>query len=144
MILIDFKVDEEVLAEDLEEDIPNLDKTFFFFSMLLMPIRLKIGDMDLFEHNNDPWCEAPLLEVASTGLKTIKNLKIKKRVYWCIFEGPGNIEFTLIDENNIKVDFIPGSRHVIVTAKYEELLEAFQKFANKVREFIWERVPQLN
>ncbi len=144
MIEIDFKIDEEVLAEDLEGDIPNLDETFFLYSRFVMPVRMKIDDIDLFEWNNDPWCEAPIIYIASTGIDITKNLKIQKKTFWPIIEGPGNIELTMLDEHNVELDLNTGSRHVIVTAKYQELLEAFQKFANKVREFIWERVPQLN
>ncbi len=144
MIEIDFKIDEEALAADLEEDLPNLDESLFYLSIFVMPVRMIINDIDLFELNNDPWCRAPLIEVANRGLETIKALKTQRGAYWTIIEGPGDIDFTMLDENCVVLDFNSGSKHVIVNAKYQELLEAFQKFANKVREFIWERVPQLN
>jgi hypothetical protein len=144
MILIDFKIDEAMLAEDLEEDITKHEECTFVISMFIMPVRMQINGIDLFEYNNDPWSEAPIMNLASNGLLSVKRLKNKKKVTYPIIEGPGDLEFNMIDEINVNIDFFTGSRHVITTSKYDELLEAFQKFAEKVRKFLWVRVPQIN
>jgi hypothetical protein len=50
----------------------------------------------------------------------------------------------IFQDVNVNVIFFNSSERENVTANYNELLEAFKKFADKVRKFMWERVPQLN
>ena len=48
MIHIDFLIDEESLAEDLEMDIPNEDAFLFEMSYFVMPIRFNANGNELF------------------------------------------------------------------------------------------------
>ncbi len=144
MIYIDFKIDEKVLAEDLDEDITKYDESVFIVSMFIMPVRMQINGTDFFEYRNVPWSQAPLLNLASNGLKGVKELKNNNEVSYHIYEGPGDFKFSLVEENTVHIDFNNWSKHLITTVKYHELLEAFQSFAEKVRIFLRERVPQIN
>ena len=144
MTEIDFEVDEAELAEGLDNDIPNEEDSLFIMSYFLMPIRFQVNGVELFEYNNDPWVSMPLLNIASCGLITVKDLKLSKKENFSLLEGPGYIEFTMIDDENVKIVYDYFPKPVILTVKYAELLEAFQKFAEKVRAFLKERVPQLN
>jgi hypothetical protein len=38
----------------------------------------------------------------------------------------------MIDNENVKIDFDEGSEHIITIVKYDELLEALLKYAQKV------------
>ncbi len=144
MIFIEFKIDENTLAENLEMDITEYQACSFVVSIFIMPVRMQMNGIDLFKSQDDPWAEAPIMNLASNGLLSVKDLKKEKRVSYSVLEGPGDFEFTLIDETQVKVDFFDCNKHTILIVKYEELLSAFQQFANKVRVFLWERVPQMN
>ena len=146
MISIDFKIDEEVLKEDLledEEKIVDSGLVNFVISFFIFPVKMRINEIELFEYKNNPWWYTPIMNIASEGLLDIKRLKQKKNVKYVIINGPGEFEFTMLDKDNVEVVF-HGIEKIETVAKYSELLEAFQNFANKVREFIWERVPQMN
>lgn len=84
------------------------------------------------------------MSLASDGLLAVKCLKKSRKEHYSIIEGPGDIDFSMIDNMNVKIDFHNSSKHIVNNVKYDELLKAFEKFAEKVREFLWERVPQLN
>lgn len=136
MITIQFKIDEDVLKEDLEEDITKYDNVTFVISMFIMPVRMQVNGIELFECRNDPWGEAPLMNIASNGLLSVKDLKIKDKVSYDIIEGPGDFEFTKISESKVNVDFHNGSKRIITIVEYNDLINAFQRFTDNVRRFL--------
>lgn len=138
MIIIDFEIDETELAESLAGDITQDDYVCFVSTMFIMPVKFQIDDYILFISS------APIMSLASDGLLTVKELKNTKKEYYSIIEGPGDIDFFMIDNINVKLDFHDSSNHTIKIVNYDELLKAFEKFAEKVRKFLWERVPQMN
>ncbi len=144
MILLDFKIDENALAEDLEDDITKYQGCLFVLSFFIMPIRMQINGIEYFEYKKEPWSYAPIMNLATEGLESIKQLKTKKIVTYPIIEGPGIFEFTMMDNSNVNVNFSNGSRHFVSIVNYDELIEAFQSFAEKVRTFLKKRVPQIN
>ncbi len=144
MILIDFEIDENELLENFEEELEKLSTTFFVTTIFIMPIRILVNGYDLVEYNGYPWAEMPIMHLASNGLLTVKRLKkIKKEVY-NLPEGAGEITLTMIDDKDVRVAYKGFAKPVVTVVSYEELLEAFKTFADKVRKFLWERVPQMN
>lgn len=144
MILLDFKIDEKALAEDLKEDILNEDEDFLLISYFFMPVRMKFNQYELFEYEGDPWCEMPLLYVAS-GLKAVEKAKQIGQKGFILIEGPGEFVFTMINERtDVVVTYSDGLKLIVTVVSYIKLFEAFKIFENRVREFIWERVPLIN
>ncbi len=144
MIIIDFKIDENELAENLDNDIPNVDYVLFVTTLFIMPVRFRINESDLFEINNDPWAEMPIINFASEGVQKIKKLLITRKEVYTLLEGVGVLQFIMEDEKNVKIIFNDSAKSIVNNVNYKELLEALQKFANKVRKFFWDRVPQIN
>ena len=142
MIILDFKVDERELALSLEERIEDEDETFFNTTMFVMPLRMRLNDLEIFETNEaNPWSLGPVMDLASEGLAVIKDLKRKRKEEHLIIEGPGRFIFTMIDDENVYIEFTGG---YVTTVKYNDLLEAFERYSEKVRTFLKERVPQIN
>ncbi len=144
MIILDFLWDENSLAEDLEMDIPNEDESLFEMSYFVMPIRFNVNGNELFENCGSPWASGPILSLASSGLIAVKDVLKTKKENYLIIDGPGSLEFTLMDNKKVEVAFVISSKRIAEIANHEDLLEAFQKFADKARMFLKERVPQLN
>jgi hypothetical protein len=144
MVILDFKTNEDVLKECLEEEIENVDMICFVTTFFLMPLRLCINGLELFEIDKDGWLPGPIISLASEGLSIIKELKITRKKEYQIIEGPGDFIFTMIDEKAVYVEFFGFSGNYKMNVKYEELLEAFKKFGEKVRAFLSERAPQIN
>ncbi len=144
MINIDFLINEKSLAEDLEMDIPNEDESLFEMSYFVMPIRFNVNGLELFQNHGSPWASGPILSLASSGLIAVKDVLKTKKEEYLIIDGPGSLEFTLMDNKKVEVTFVISSERIAEIVNYEELLEAFQKFACKARAFLKERVPQLN
>ena len=140
MIEIDFKVDEEELAEDFEFELEGLDNCFFVLTMFMMPVKIFMEGVDMLNPPNT-WIHLPIMNIASNGLMIIKKLKISKKEKYELPEAAGDFLFDLLDENHVKVLFRKKDKIIV---KYDELLKAFQQFADKVRKFLWERVPQMN
>ena len=143
MILIEFEVDESELAENLEEDIVSIDLVSFVLTLFIMPVRFQINGIELFEYKGDLWATMPIMNLASNGLLSVVKLKEARVKTYELLEGPGTMYFRMLENDNVEFIY-DGVRQVITTVKYSELLEAFQNFADKVRKFIWERVPQMN
>ena len=142
MILIEFEVDENELAENLEGDIVEIDYVSFVLTLFIMPVRFQVNGIELFEYKGDLWArDDPIMNLASNGLLAVINLNSSKIKKYNLLEGPGTMYFRMIEDDNVEFIY-DGVRQVVTTVKYSELLEAFQKFADKVRKFIWERVPQ--
>lgn len=136
--------DEKSLAEDLEMDIPNEDESLFEMSYFVMPIRFNVNGNELFENHGSPWASGPILSLASSGLIAVKDILTTKKEKHLIIDGPGSIEFTLVDNKKVEAAFVISSERIAEIVNYDALLEAFQKFADKARIFLEERVPQLN
>ena len=56
-------------------------------------------------------------------------------------EGAGLLQFEFFDID--KVCIIYSVNHIDISVNYEKLLEAFEKFTDKVKKFLNERVPQM-
>lgn len=144
MVLIDFKVDENELAENLDNELDKLKDCFFVSTLFIMPVRIQIEEFEIFEFDNDPWAEMPIMNIASAGLRKIKELKIEGTKKYDLPEGAGLLEFNMLDEKNVKVSYTGFTKPFVTLTSYNELLNAFEKFAEKVRMFLWERAPQIN
>ncbi len=144
MIIVDFLIDDTSLAEDLEMDIPNEEESLFEMSYFVMPVRFNVNENELFKGQKKSWATVPILSLASSGLIAVKDLLKTKKEKYTMLEGPGDFEFTLMDDRKVEIAFFNSTRKVLEIVNYEELLDAFQKFANKARAFLKERVPQLN
>lgn len=138
MITIEFEIDEIELENSMEEDVTREDHVSFVTTMFIMPVKFQINNEILFDSS------APIMSLASDGLLTIKNLMKTKKEHLSIINGPGDIDFHMIEDKMVKIDFYDSSTHTLVSVNYDELLDAFKKFAEKVRKFFWQRVPQLN
>lgn len=143
MVIVDFKVDEEELIESLEPDMSNIDDCIFVSTIFLMPSRMRVNEFELFEFKGQ-WLPAPIISLASGGLSAVERLKVTRKEKYIIVEGPGDITFRMIDEKKVNLFFKGDVKTVDTVVSYDELLEAFQKFAEKVRKFLWERAPQIN
>ncbi|MBA3236995.1 MAG: hypothetical protein H0T62_01420 [Parachlamydiaceae bacterium] len=142
MIIIDF--DASATALTGYKDVDKLQTSLFTSTVFIMPVRFQANGIELFGFEDDPWSEAPVMCLATEVVEIVKELKSTIKENYIIIEGPGDIEFTMIDNENVKIDFYEGSEHIITTVKYDELLEALLKYSKKLRKFLWERVPELN
>jgi hypothetical protein len=141
MITLDFQVDEEELKECLDEterNIESIDEGCFVTTMFLMPLRMSLNGLEIFRIKEDCWSPGPIMDLATYGLMTVKKLKKSRKEEHLIIEGPGEFTFTMVDDEDVYVKFTGGYS---TTVKYDELLEAFEKYAEKVRTFLKERVP---
>jgi hypothetical protein len=143
MILIDFRVNEEELLEDLEMDIPTVEYPLFVLTFFMMPVKIQINGNNIFDPP-DQWAELPILNIASNGLVHVKSLKENISENYELPEGVGTFDFSLLKGGLVKINYNNGISSSVFIVTYNELLEAFQKFAEKVRAFLKERVPQLN
>ena len=106
-----------------------------------MPIRFGVNGIELFkDRSKDIWASGPILSLACGGLLALQEAKNLGKTTYNILEGPIIIEFIMLDDGSIQIKH--NEKKVI--ANYNELVEAFHNFADKIRKFIWERVPQLN
>ena len=145
MILFDFQVDEEQLADDLgEEENPLFaDEDLIVLTYFIMPVRLQINGKEFFTSriNKDPWVGLPIVNLATYLFYRIQHLHRLKKFMYDLPEAVGIIQFTLLDNNKVRVVFKYNDIDEIVD--YTELLQAFEKFTEKVKLFLNERVPQM-
>ena len=145
MIILDFQVDEEELENCLagiEDGIENIDSGCFVTTMFLMPLRMCLTGLEIFKINEkNCWSQGPIMDLATLGLMAIRELKWKKKDEHQIIEGPGDFVFTMIGDEDVYVEFTRG---YAITVKYDALLEAFEKYSEKVRNFLKVRAPQIN
>lgn len=145
MVILDFEIDEEELKNSLEEGVENEKTVCFVSTMFLMPLRMRLNELEIFGTNEDYWSPGPIMDLATSGLTIIKELRENRKEDYEIIEGPGDFIFTMISDEDVYVKFSSESgKKYATTVKYDEILEAFEKFTEKVRKFLWERVPQIN
>ncbi len=140
MVTIDFKIDEEELKEDLECDLDTLDSGFFVFTMFMMPVKIIINRID-FLTPPCTWIHLPIMDIASNGLIVIKNLTPNVIKDYELPEGAGKFVFKLLETGKVTIEFRDTKKTIV---NYDELLEAFQSFAERVRIFLKKRAPQIN
>ncbi len=144
MIIIDFKIDDFALIKHRGSRIDQLPSYFFTSTLFIMPLRFQASGIELFGFEDDPWGSGPIMCLATEAFNIVKNLKTIKKKLYIFIEGPGDIEFSMIDNENVKIDFDEGSEHIITIVNYDELLDAFRRYSEKVRNYLREYVPQMS
>lgn len=144
MIIFEFKIDEDELAEDLEFDVSSQDSCLFLISIFYMPVRLNINGIEFFRFGstkpNGFWTYVPLVAMASSLLMVVKSLtEIEIKDY--SMPGGGTFLFQFLQDDNLSVKFSGGEHEVV---PYYEFLNACEQFTANVRKFLNERVPQLH
>ncbi len=143
MIIFEFMIDEQELMENLEVELDKADESFIPVTLFIMPVRLQINEKELFTspriNKTDPWIGMPIVGVATEGLYRIRQIPTLRNVDYDLPEGIGTIEFILLENNQVKVLYKIHDIDEIVS--YTELLEAFENFSLKVKQFLNERVP---
>lgn len=145
MISLDFEIDETELKINIEDEPENADLDLIVLTYFIMPVRFQVNGIDFFKFplNNpsDPWVPLPIVNIATDGLYSIKKLKVKKRIKYDLPEGAGLLQFEFFDIDKVRI--IYSVNHIDISVNYEKLLEAFEKFTDKVKKFLNERVPQM-
>lgn len=142
-VKLDFRVNEDELSNSLNKNLQEPEDSVFISSIFSMPLRMKICNLELFKLKK-VWQSGPIIGFASEGVATIKKLKISGKEHYGIIKGPGDLFFTMLTDEIVRVEFLGLSGKFDVIVGYEDLLKAFLKFANKVRKFLRERAPQIN
>nr|WP_285963858.1 hypothetical protein [Oscillatoria laete-virens] len=142
MIHLDFEINESTLAEDasMKPAIANpaaLQETYFE-----MPVRFQIGGVELLQipQGDEVFLELPLVDVATSGLKCVKNLESEKIA---IYHLPGgwNLNFKR-EENTVTIESSVNGR--FAKTGYAELVGAFEFFSEKVRSVLLAKIPELS
>ncbi len=146
-IVLDFEINEAELAENLEEESnPRYAASdLIVLTYFIMPVRMQINGKELFAftkiNDTDPWIGMPIANIAVEGLYAIRQIPTLGKADFDLPEGAGIIQFTLIDNNKVKVVYKKNNIDEIVS--YTDLLQAFLDFNDKVKKFLNERVPQM-
>ncbi len=146
-IVLDFEINEAELAENLEEESnPRYAASdLIVLTYFIMPVRIQINGKDLFAftsiNKKDPWIGMPIVNIAAEGLCIIRQIPSLKKAEFDLPEGVGIIQFTLIDNDKVKVVYKDNDINEIVS--YNDLLQAFLDFNDKVKKFLNERVPKM-
>ncbi|MBA3238337.1 MAG: hypothetical protein H0T62_08350 [Parachlamydiaceae bacterium] len=122
--------------------IEQIDPAHFTSTFFILPIRFQIDNIKLFDIDGNPWCDAPIMSLATEVVDVVKNLKTTRKEMYIFIEGPGDIEFTMVDNENVRID-CDAYNHTTITVKYNVLLEALLKYENKVRIFLSDGLPEM-
>ena len=145
MIKLDFKIDEKELQPKYLKLIKPDRYICLVITCFLMPVRFQIHGKDVFYNKKAPkfghWFTMPLLDVVTMGLGHIEILPQKKKTEWWLHESGGKVHFKMMSGNKVKVTFT--SHDEVFYVDYNELLQAFMNFRERVLKFLNERVPQL-
>lgn len=144
-VTLDFQIDENQLAEDLEEDPSLADDDLILLTYFIMPVRIQINKKEFFAYKGteqtDPWIGMPIVNIAFLGLHKVLRIPSLKKVNFFLPEGPGTINFEMLEINKVRVIYKPNNIDEVVS--YDDLLKAFLDFNAKVKKFLNERVPQM-
>jgi hypothetical protein len=153
--IVDFQLREEVLREDVGlqphlRPIPVLFQTFF-----VMPMRLRVGGMELFEAEGEsyrlprtsgvevsaPWIFLPLLGMASGGLKALRGALDRGESSMLLpSKGGSTIVLSYRDGSLTIYSGLNGARG---TAPYDVSFDSWLAFARKVLDMATKAVPEL-
>jgi len=156
MVVLEFHVDAAIIAADCGiGDLRKADRVAIYQTYFMMPVRLRIGAIEILEldlpDNLPPrhpvwrmpspaWQELPLLHVATVGLDTIRETR---QVGVSRYDVPedGTLYLTM---NGADVAVMSSNRPTMIgRAPYCELLDAFEQFADQVRETLGQECPEL-
>jgi len=146
-IVLDFFRDQSVLGRDrlayaAQPGIDVLDVTFF-----IMPVRLSLCGVELLEwpgvrsRPSSEWCPLPLLHVAAIGLDLVRSLEGEtQKATYSLPEVGTELRLARMGDR-VRVYSTMNGREA--TVGYDELLSAFERFAQGVRRMLLESVPAL-
>ncbi len=142
MIILDFQVDEEGLAEDLgaspeTANAAALEQTYF-----VMPVRFTVGNTDLlaFPGAYETWRPQPIIGFATHVLGAVLGVKPGEPACCHIADG-GRLDFERFDWTIRVSSTLLRGRGESVPAT--ELISAARVFRDRVRDFLLQRVPAM-
>jgi len=148
MIKLEFTIDEEELADNLECSPVDADADLLDLTYFQMPTRFIINGENLFYfyfvdgRKTDPiGLDMPLIGFAKDGCEYIKVLRQKESIQYNFIHSNGYILFRNISDNKVVIYFSDNKEER--TVDYDELLHAFEEFSERVKSFLRKRVPEL-
>lgn len=147
MILLDYKVDEAELAEDLHDpELPGLeneDPLLINFSYFVMPIRFVVNGVDIFTlPDGTHYATAQLIGFFSDTIKILNRLTNHESAKFLCEHSSGDIFYKRMDDQII----ISGGwlkEGKTASVPLQELKQAFLDFRERAKTFLIERAPAL-
>jgi hypothetical protein len=133
-VSLDFEVDERSLQGARSRDPGHADVVLLRNTYFDMPVHFNIGNVKLID------VEMPLYAVAVEGLEDLKKLPTEQRLTMSLPVISG-LDLEMEDDEVVITNPVRGGGTVRVS--YDELLAAWEAFAEKVRVFLVSKFPEL-
>lgn len=163
MIMIEFRINEENLAEDLQHFSERTDSAALEETYFVMPIRLCANGVELFQLPNHKkrnifiahpdksaeivrfpeaencWLPLPLLGFASHALQKLNEIKPggEQKMY---LAGNGHLLFA---RHGRQLSITSSINNKVSLVQFDEVQNAFRGFSAKVQQLLVSRVPAI-
>ncbi len=142
MTRIEFAIDKDALAKDLELSPERahavaLEETYF-----IMPVRFCIGDVDLFmsPSSAEPWIPLPVLGFANRLLEGLQ--KVQPKTNTSIYlAGGGSLQVALLAEGEVVIECSLTSK--TGSDGLGKVMDAARMFSDEVQRLLLSRAPLL-
>ncbi len=147
LVILEFQLDENIIREDRKFNPGTADTGVLSETYFCMPVRLKIGSVELLEipvgsrvQKSSPWLSLPILDIATTGLEAVKEAKRRGASVYSLPGSGSRLYFRMIGDEVSAYSQVNGRE---ARTHYNQLLQAFEDFASRVRHVLMEKVPDL-
>jgi hypothetical protein len=146
VIILEFKRDGLVIEKIKEINIESVDPTTLSRELLVMPVHLRIDDVELLEISTQfgravtDWPFLPIVDVATYGLEKVYDAWQKGLSE--IWVSETGLRLGLEREDD-KITLRSYNMGHVCTVSYDELRRVFEDFARDVREMLVEEAPDL-
>jgi hypothetical protein len=164
-VILELRVDWSILAEDRKSVVASADAVALDYTYFVLPVRLAVDGMEVLEYPRreprvmwagdpvtrelvpipstdtgpGPWLELPVLHVATIGLETVRGLAESDTATYML-PGADHIRFARVGEC---VQISVGHTGPSASAPYQQVLDAFERFAGEVRRLLAREVPEI-
>jgi len=138
-VILEFRVDESVLAEDRRHDPAGTDPAVVETTYFTMPVRFCVDHVELLKTRSGAWLTQPLLGLATHLSLALSNLR-STGVATCSVAGAGTLRLQRHGERvRLACDFNRLEAEVAI----DELDGAVRLFCRHVKDALREFVPEI-
>jgi hypothetical protein len=138
-VILDFQVDEKVLAEDRQQDPTVADPAVIETTYFVMPVRFAVDARELLQTPSSAWLPQPVLGFATHLALSVGALRSTGTAS-CSVAGAGTLRF---QQRGERVHLICSFNKIEVETPTTDLVVAVAHFRRRVEEVLRTRVPEL-
>ena len=136
-VTLELQIDDDVIAAERRHELVQFHPAVLETTCLVMPVRFRVDDRELFQTHDSVWCRQPVLGLAAHLPACIATLRVEGSAE-CSTDGD-TLRFRRYGER-VRISTLTDME---AETSVDELADAVDSFHRRVEELVRDRLPEL-